>query len=76
MSYDIDPNALASALPTGISYEPGVEYIAWNARRIAEFQAERLAESGYRLVHVGDDEYAKETIAELEGVNGDKDDLP
>lgn len=54
----IDPNALASALPAGISYpaddsKAGKAFDArWNAQQIAEFQAERLAESGYRLVYV------------------------
>lgn len=71
----IDPNALASALPAGIAYDLGPDEDLWRARQIAEFQAVRLAESGYRLVYVGDDEYAKEMIEEIEGVNGDKDGL-
>ena len=72
----IDPNTLASALPGGITYILGSGRDDWTARQIAEFQAERLAESGYRLTYVGDDEYAKATIAEIEGINGDKDGLP
>jgi hypothetical protein len=41
--------ALASALPAGIGHE-----VLGNAQRIAAFQAERLAESGWRLVHADD----------------------
>jgi hypothetical protein len=47
--------ALASALPRGVELrppKPGSDI--WYAREIAEFQAERLAESGYRLVHADD----------------------
>jgi hypothetical protein len=41
--------ALASALPAGITYDSSIH---WTATDIAAFQAERLAESGWRLVHV------------------------
>ena len=50
--------ALASALPAGIAYPPedspaGKAFSArWTAAKIAEFQAERLAESGYVLIYV------------------------
>ena len=49
--------ALASALPAGISYDTGLIIgirSAWRAEQIAAFQAERLAESGWRLVHADD----------------------
>jgi hypothetical protein len=46
--------ALASALPAGISYILGSERDDWTAANIAHFQAERLAESGWRLVHEDD----------------------
>lgn len=42
-----DPNALASALPAGVTANDG----RWHAAEIAQFQADRLAETGYRLVH-------------------------
>ena len=47
--------ALASALPAGISYGD-MEEDGWQLRaaEIAAFQAERLAESGWRLVHTDD----------------------
>jgi hypothetical protein len=43
--------ALASALPAGITYD---EYGLFSGRDIAAFQAERLAEAGWRLVHADD----------------------
>jgi len=45
--------ALASALPAGMGLEvkPGVY---WSNDIVAEFQAESLAESGWRLVHADD----------------------
>jgi hypothetical protein len=46
--------ALASALPAGITFDVGPHERLWRARRIAQFQAERLAESGWRLVHADD----------------------
>lgn len=49
---DIDPNALASALPAGIGYAIS-NSASWDAQEIAYFQAARLAESGYQLVYVG-----------------------
>jgi hypothetical protein len=45
--------ALASALPAGIEYFPG-DAVIWRPREVAKFQAERLAESGWRLVHTDD----------------------
>jgi hypothetical protein len=45
--------ALASALPAGITYDPD-DGSLWLKGGIAEFQAERLAESGWRLVHADD----------------------
>lgn len=44
--------ALASALPGGITYILGSGRDDWTAAAIAEFQAERLAESGYVLTYV------------------------
>jgi hypothetical protein len=45
--------ALASALPAGIRYAiSDNDYL--DIREIADFQAERLAESGWRLVHADD----------------------
>lgn len=49
----IDPNALASALPAGISYDVSDNH-RWSAQGIAHFQAERLTESGYLLVCADD----------------------
>jgi hypothetical protein len=51
--------ALASALPAGTILMTGYrdadgDELAWGLARIAEFQAERLAESGWHLVHDGD----------------------
>jgi hypothetical protein len=52
--------ALASALPAGIIYDTGAmgftgeRHPAWDAARIARFQANILAESGWRLVHDDD----------------------
>jgi hypothetical protein len=64
MSFDIDPNALASALPSGIDYDvhPSGTGLNWHAKEIAEFQSDRLAESGYRLVYVGDNQSVKELL--------------
>lgn len=42
-------NTLSGALPAGIRYEIGKSH--WNAIEIGEFQARKLAEDGYRLVH-------------------------
>jgi hypothetical protein len=42
--------ALASALPARIIGDLGL----WDSAEIAAFQAERLAESGWRLVHADD----------------------
>jgi hypothetical protein len=59
--------ALASALPAGISYDTGAmgftgeRHPAWDAARIARFQANILAESGWRLVH---DDDRPQTFAE------------
>jgi hypothetical protein len=45
--------ALASALPAGVELRPSYPGSdVWYARDIAAFQAERLAESGYRLIYV------------------------
>lgn len=44
------PDVLASALPAGITYDAAVN-LRWDTTRIARFQAERLAEAGYVLVH-------------------------
>jgi hypothetical protein len=72
MSYAIDPNALASALPAGIEYPAndspaGKAWKArWHAPDIARFQAERLAESGYRLVYLGDDHTAAQQVEDVE----------
>lgn len=51
-------DALASALPAGVMV-PLVN--DWHAREIAAFQAERLAESGYVLLHP---EYVDEATIE------------
>jgi hypothetical protein len=46
--------ALASALPAGIIYGLRELDHPWRAQQIAKHQAERLAESGWRLVHADD----------------------
>jgi hypothetical protein len=51
--------ALASALPAGTILMTGYrdadgDELVWGPARIAAFQAERLAESGWRLVHADD----------------------
>jgi hypothetical protein len=51
--------ALASALPAGISYDTDSEF--WHPKLVAEHMAERLAESGWRLVH---DDDRPQTFAE------------
>jgi hypothetical protein len=56
--------ALASALPAGINYDTAVHAGTkpdWRAADIAAFQAERLAESGWRLVHADDPSFAEHT---------------
>jgi hypothetical protein len=57
--------ALASALPAGVYADTGFQGedgdpIIFGAAYIAAFQAERLAESGWRLVHADDDERARD----------------
>lgn len=42
-------DALASCLPAGVVLDFG-QGDKWHARRIATFQAQRLAEAGYALV--------------------------
>jgi hypothetical protein len=44
--------ALASTLPAGIAYDvmPDGPDLDWRAPEIAEFQAERLREAGYKVV--------------------------
>jgi hypothetical protein len=72
MSYAIDPNALASALPAGIEYPAndspaGKAWKArWHAPDIARFQAEWLTESGYRLIYIGDDSDAAQQVEDIE----------
>ena len=46
--------ALAAALPAGIRYFVDLDLHKqriWRAQEIADFQARKLAESGWRLVH-------------------------
>ena len=45
----VTPRSEAGALPAAISYNAGDRI--WLAGHIAEFQAARLAECGYRLVY-------------------------
>jgi hypothetical protein len=67
--------ALASALPAGIRYFVDLDLHKqriWRAQEIADFQAERLAESGWRLVHaddpvrkIGNAEHTAEALARV-----------
>lgn len=66
----IDTNALASALPAGISYEtaPDGAGMTWRVPEIAAFQAECLAQTGYVLLHpetLARDEATVERLAEV-----------
>lgn len=55
-------DALASALPAGIHYDAAAN-LRWDTARVARFQAEKLAEAGYVLVHTAPDEATVERLA-------------
>lgn len=55
MDHETTAAALASCLPAALLRQEGAG-VYWSAREVADFQAERLAESGYTLIWRDDDQ--------------------